>query len=105
MSSDSLPMTIFKPFGYTNSRTVMQICCFWGWLSLGLLLHYLKYRGTKRANEMYPLPPPGTGKAFDEGDEAVQSSDVTQKEASSDSDADKKSAYDEAYLEDNDQRV
>lgn len=39
-----LPMTVLKPFGYNDSRTVLEICCYWGWLALGALLHYRKYR-------------------------------------------------------------
>mmetsp|Transcript_51965 Transcript_51965/g.77623 ORF Transcript_51965/g.77623 Transcript_51965/m.77623 type:complete len:354 (-) Transcript_51965:242-1303(-) len=43
-SVDRLPMTVFKPFGYSDYRTVLQIATFWGWLFLGLLLHYRKWR-------------------------------------------------------------
>ena len=42
-SIDRLPMTIFKPFGYSDSRTVLQIVCFWSWLLLAGLLHFRKY--------------------------------------------------------------
>jgi high-affinity iron transporter len=38
-----LPMAIFKPFGYSASRTVLQICCFWSWVALLLGAHYYKY--------------------------------------------------------------
>jgi len=31
-SIDRLPMTIFKPFGYSDTRTVLQMCCFWVWI-------------------------------------------------------------------------
>jgi len=48
MSSNSIPMVLFKPFGYSSSRTVLQICCFWSWLILGLVLHYLKRRATMK---------------------------------------------------------
>jgi high-affinity iron transporter len=47
-SVDRLPMTIFKPFGYSDTRTVLQIVTFWGWLFFGLLLHYLKYRRCRK---------------------------------------------------------
>lgn len=47
-SIDRLPMTIFKPFGYSDERTVLQVVCFWSWMILGLLLHYRKWRITKR---------------------------------------------------------
>ncbi len=47
-SSKSLPMVILKPFGYSSSRTVLQIVCFWVWTALGVTLHYLKYHNTKK---------------------------------------------------------
>lgn len=47
-SIDRLPMTIFKPFGYSDTRTVLQMVCFWSWMILGLLLHYRKWRITQR---------------------------------------------------------
>lgn len=43
-SARRLPMTIVKPFGYTDSRTLLQLLSFWGWLGLSALLHYRKYR-------------------------------------------------------------
>lgn len=43
-STDRLPMTIFKPFGYSSSRTVLQMVAFWTWLILLVTLHYLKFR-------------------------------------------------------------
>ena len=47
-SVDRLPMTILKPFGYTDTRTVLQIVCFWTWLLLGVGLHCYKYKQSKR---------------------------------------------------------
>lgn len=43
-SIDRLPMTIFKPFGYSDTRTVLQMCCFWIWLFFSLVLHYIKFK-------------------------------------------------------------
>jgi high-affinity iron transporter len=43
-SVDRLPMTLLKPFGYNDSRTLLGILCFWSWLALSALLHYRKYR-------------------------------------------------------------
>jgi len=43
-SVDRLPMTILKPFGYNDSRTVLEIACYWSWLALSALFHYRKYR-------------------------------------------------------------
>ena len=42
-------MTILRPFGYSSTRTLLQICCFWIWLALGLFLHFVKWRNTKVA--------------------------------------------------------
>jgi high-affinity iron transporter len=39
-----LPMTILKPFGYNDSRTVLEIACYWSCLLLALVLHVRKYR-------------------------------------------------------------
>ena len=43
-STNRLPMTILKPFGYSNSRTILQMVCFWGWLLCAVLLHYRKWK-------------------------------------------------------------
>lgn len=43
-SVERLPMTIFKPFGYSDTRTVLQICCYWSFLLFSLILHYFKYK-------------------------------------------------------------
>mmetsp|Transcript_49801 Transcript_49801/g.120698 ORF Transcript_49801/g.120698 Transcript_49801/m.120698 type:complete len:136 (+) Transcript_49801:89-496(+) len=68
MSHKTLPMAILKPFGYSSSRTVLQITCFWCWLALGCGLHFYKWRKSVNVNRLYPrgsiLPPV-------EGDTAV----------------------------------
>ena len=72
-SIDRLPMTIFKPFGYSDTRTVLQIVCFWSWMILGLLLHYRKWRITKRVRaqiEAKNSPAPSTA---EEGAESCAS--------------------------------
>lgn len=43
-SVDKLPMTIFKPFGYSDMRTVLQMVTFWAWLFFSLFLHWRKYK-------------------------------------------------------------
>lgn len=43
-SVDRLPMTIFKPFGYSDKRTVLQMVMFWVWLFFSLFLHWRKYK-------------------------------------------------------------
>jgi len=52
-SSKKLPFAMLKPFGYSSSRTVLQICTFWLYLAFGLTLHGLKWHKTKvaRANQ------------------------------------------------------
>eukprot|EP00586_Coscinodiscus_wailesii_P018984 CAMPEP_0172518744 /NCGR_PEP_ID=MMETSP1066-20121228/290998_1 /TAXON_ID=671091 /ORGANISM="Coscinodiscus wailesii, Strain CCMP2513" /LENGTH=376 /DNA_ID=CAMNT_0013301187 /DNA_START=75 /DNA_END=1205 /DNA_ORIENTATION=+ len=47
LSHKKLPMVILKPFGYSASRTILQMACFWSWTFLFVLLHGLKYRATK----------------------------------------------------------
>lgn len=58
-----LPMTVLKPFGYNNSRTVLEISCYWGWLALGAALHYRKFRRVpvlvkRKDNEANDSPEP-----------------------------------------------
>lgn len=48
---DRLPMTIFKPFGYNDSRTILEICTYWGWLLLSAFLHYRKYKRAPKINQ------------------------------------------------------
>jgi high-affinity iron transporter len=43
-SINRLPMTIFKPFGYSDTRTVLQMVSFWSWLFFSLAIHYLKWK-------------------------------------------------------------
>ena len=43
-----LPMALLKPFGYSASRTVLQIACFWSWTALALGLHYYKYKSSQK---------------------------------------------------------
>ena len=45
-----LPMAIFKPFGYSSSRTVLQILCFWCWLAVLAALNAFKYNQTVKIN-------------------------------------------------------
>eukprot|EP00586_Coscinodiscus_wailesii_P005034 CAMPEP_0172486136 /NCGR_PEP_ID=MMETSP1066-20121228/14564_1 /TAXON_ID=671091 /ORGANISM="Coscinodiscus wailesii, Strain CCMP2513" /LENGTH=348 /DNA_ID=CAMNT_0013251893 /DNA_START=262 /DNA_END=1308 /DNA_ORIENTATION=+ len=47
LSHKKLPMVILKPFGYSASRTILQMACFWSWTFLFVSLHGLKYRATK----------------------------------------------------------
>ena len=47
-SHKRLPMAILKPFGYSSSRTVLQMCCFWSWIALLLGCHYYKYKTSQK---------------------------------------------------------
>eukprot|EP00978_Attheya_sp_CCMP212_P010842 scaffold26338_cov49-Attheya_sp.AAC.11 len=42
-SHKELPMVVLKPFGYSASRTVLQMCCFWLWLGLCAAMHLWFY--------------------------------------------------------------
>jgi high-affinity iron transporter len=50
-SSESFPMLIFEPFGYSTYETVLQIVSFWCWIFFACVLHYLKYRLSKKYKE------------------------------------------------------
>ena len=43
----NIPMGLIKPFGYSSSRTKLQIGCFWGWTIFSLGLHYRKFKRNK----------------------------------------------------------
>jgi len=47
LSSDSLPMALFEPFGYSSQYTILMLLSMFSWLLLGSLLHLLKYRATR----------------------------------------------------------
>jgi high-affinity iron transporter len=50
-SSESFPMLIFEPFGYSTYETVLQIVSFWCWIFFACVLHFLKYRVSKKYKE------------------------------------------------------
>lgn len=52
-SSSSFPMVMLKPFGYSSSRTVLQMTTFWCSLAVGLAYHYLKWTATKDYRARY----------------------------------------------------
>lgn len=83
-SIDRLPMTIFKPFGYSDTRTVLQMVCFWSWMILGLLLHYRKWRITKRVQdeiEAKNSPAPSTAEEGALSEEVALSEDYSKDDA------------------------
>jgi high-affinity iron transporter len=53
-SHKEFPFVLLKPFGWSSSRTVLQITTFWCSLAVGLTYHWLKYRATCKARELYP---------------------------------------------------
>jgi len=71
-SSKKLPMAVLKPFGYSSSRTVLQICCFWLWLLLSACAHYFMYwRTQKIVREMAETSHDGLAKDIEEGSPAT----------------------------------
>ena len=66
---DRLPMTVLKPFGYDHSRTVLQICVFWGWLLLSALLHFRKYRRAPKIFTESPTEHSNEERSTEEKDE------------------------------------
>jgi high-affinity iron transporter len=81
MSHKKFPMVVFKVFGYSASRSVLQITTFWLTLALGLTLHYLKWTATKKAMANY-VPEadeePTTAKDVEGGD-IDQTQDIAEK--------------------------
>ena len=59
-STDRLPMTILKPFGYSSSRTILQMLAFWTWLILLVALHYFKFRSIDFDSEELPTSEEGS---------------------------------------------
>lgn len=91
MDSSKFPMVIFKPFGYSSSRSVLQISAFWSAIFVGGLYHYLKYRATQVVKASYVEPEPEIQKDVENGE-------PTQEVAKSDESdsADQESAEQEA---------
>ena len=46
LSTDSLPMALFEPFGYSTEYTILMVLSMVSWLLLVSILHLLKYRAT-----------------------------------------------------------
>ena len=69
-SVDRLPMTIFKPFGYSDTRTLLQMVTFWGYFLFSLLLHYRKYKLCRKPSQDDSL-------SKDDGDHTADSPEGT----------------------------
>lgn len=50
-SHNNFPMVLFKPFGYSHKRTVLQFVCFWFWICLTIGYHYYKYRQSEKIRD------------------------------------------------------
>jgi high-affinity iron transporter len=77
--ADRLPMTIVKPFGYSDTRTTLEIVCFWSWMIFGCLLHYRKWRITKRLQAEAAAknsPSPSTAEEGADSDGEMEGGDV-----------------------------
>lgn len=53
-SDNNFPMVLLKPFGWSSSRSVLQITTFWCWTAFGLSLHYIKWRNSQVVRGLYP---------------------------------------------------
>merc|ERR1712127_322083 len=47
-SHKNFPMVMFKPFGYTHKRTVLQFVTFWIWIVLSFAYHYMKWKQSEK---------------------------------------------------------
>mmetsp|Transcript_18221 Transcript_18221/g.37927 ORF Transcript_18221/g.37927 Transcript_18221/m.37927 type:complete len:377 (-) Transcript_18221:139-1269(-) len=72
-SHKRLPMALVKPFGYSSSRTQLQIACFWSWLVLSACLHLWKLISTRKIRQAEELAEEelNTGKALGDGEGAT----------------------------------
>ena len=75
-SVDRLPMTIIKPFGYNDSRTVLEIVSFWCWLLLCSTLHYYKFRIARRGSGAIASSTVPSD-SIDESDEEKRGDDIS----------------------------
>jgi high-affinity iron transporter len=68
-ADDRFPLVLLKPFGYSDKRTVVQMCCFWVFLAFGLSCHYVMYY---RSKQVRALRQQESGKVLNESDEEAQ---------------------------------
>ena len=67
-----VPMALAKTFGYSSSRTVLQISCFWFWVSLTVVLHAWTWWSSKKIIEGQELAEKELAEAKDtKNDEAT----------------------------------
>lgn len=65
LSHKQLPMVLLKPFGYSSSRTVLQLACFWLWLAFSAALHGFMIWRTKKINRELARQPEEPEKPVD----------------------------------------
>jgi len=68
-SHKQFPMVILKPFGYSSSRTVLQITTFWLFLGLGCAYHFAKWHATQQVRAMSAAANAARGNAPSDDDE------------------------------------
>ena len=89
-SHKKFPMVIFKPFGYSSKRTVLQITTFWLFLAAGLFYHYLKWNATRTAKNLATKNINDTdnadasGKVLEDGSDVEKGGSETKNENSDD---------------------
>jgi high-affinity iron transporter len=89
-SSKKLPMAAVKPFGYSSSRTVVQIASFWSWLALAAILHaFMMWRTKKIEQEL------AASSALEEGEKDLALDAACEKDSPVTSEADEEAPKDE----------
>ena len=90
-SSKKLPMAILKPFGYSSSRTVLQITSFWCWLAVAAMLHAFMIWRTKKIEQEL-----AADLALEEGEKNVTMDDTVDKSSPVTSEADEEAPNDKS---------
>ena len=80
-------MAILKPFGYSSTRSLLQICSFWCWLALSGMLHYFMMWRTKKINRELEA-----AAAIEEGDKNLTLEDTADRNSPVTSEADEEAA-------------
>ena len=58
---------MFKPFGYTHKRTVLQFCTFWIWVITAFGYHYYKYQQSEKIKAERAAEDTGKNVSVEEG--------------------------------------
>lgn len=66
-SHKKFPMVMFKPFGYTHKRTVLQFCTFWIWVITAFGYHYYKYQQSEKIKAERAAEDTGKNVSVEEG--------------------------------------